>query len=114
MGLVVRVALILNSEAYLVRYSPGVMERVSERRGMPIVPCMVASPTHTLGTWLTIEGPTGARLRCRVTDVSAPKDRARHIRLKRLEVDYRSGQLLCSSKWQGKASECPVRYNYGD
>lgn len=103
-----RLVLILTTDAYAVRYAPGLMERVSERRGMEVVGCMVASPTHPLGAWLTITGPTGTRLRCRVTDTSQPRDRARHIRTKRIEVDYKSGFVLCGQQWQGKASECPV------
>lgn len=94
---------------YAVRYAPGVFERVAQARGMSIEACMVASPIHPLGAWLIVEGPTGARLRCRVLDVSAPQDKARHIRLRRIEVDPASGRRLCGAQWQGRAVECPVK-----
>lgn len=118
MGLVAHAALALALGAalvgadvrYAVRYAPGIFEQVAERRGIEPVSCMVAHPTEPIGTWLIVEGVrTGVRLRCRVLDVSAPADRARHIRLKRIEVDPASGAKLCGAQWHGKASECMVR-----
>lgn len=94
---------------YAVRYAPGVFEQVARNRGMEPAPCMVASPVHPLGAWLLVEGRTGRRLRCKVVDVSAPADRQRHIRLHRIEVDPRSGAILCGAQWQGRAAECPVK-----
>lgn len=82
---------------------------VARNRNMPIENCMVASPVHPLGQWLLVEGRAGRRLRCKVVDVSAPQDRARHIRTKRIEVDPASGAILCGQSWQGRAVECPVR-----
>ena len=94
---------------FAVRYAPGVMERVSRNRKLPIVDCMLAHPTLPLGQWVWIEGQTtGAGRRCRVTDVSHPRDKARHIRTKRIELDYTSSAALCGAKWKGKATECPV------
>lgn len=96
--------------AFAVRYAPGVFERVSRNRDMPIVSCMAAHPTLALGTWIEIEGPTGHREKARITDTSHPRDRARHIRLKRVELSYECSQRTCRKGWQGKASECPVRW----
>lgn len=117
MGLVAHLAFVLSVGAsmtgadtrFAVRYAPGVFERVAANRGMAIERCMVASPIHPLGAWLVVEGPTGARLRCKVLDVSAPQDRAGHIKRRIIEVDPRSGALLCGAQWRGKASECKVR-----
>ena len=116
-GLTIKACLLLSLGAgmfdsdvrFAGRYSPGGFERVAARRGMPVERCMVAHPTAALGTWLLVEGPTSKRLRCKVLDVSAPADKARHIRLKRIEVDPQSGALLCGSAWQGNPRECPVR-----
>lgn len=115
MGLVAHAALTLSLGAALtgadvrwaVRYSPGLMEQVARNRGMQPTACMVAHPTAPLGSWLIVAGQ--ARLRCQVVDTSAPQDKARHIRLRRIEVDPASGARLCGVRWQGKASECMVR-----
>lgn len=97
-------------QRWAVRYAPGVFEQVARNRGMAVERCMVASPVHPLGAWVLVEGAnTGRRLRCRVMDVSAPADRQRHIRLRRIEVDPRSGAELCGASWQGRAVECPVK-----
>lgn len=57
-------------------YSPGVMERVSRFRKMPVVDCMIASIYHNrLGEWVTVKSlKTGAVERCRVTDVTRKRD----------------------------------------
>lgn len=78
-------------------YRPGMMERVSANRGMPVVDCMVSSPYEKLNTWLYVQGPKGAKW-CRVTDVSHPKDRARHIqRGLVIEFDNRSARQVCGT-----------------
>lgn len=94
---------------YAVRYAPGVFEMIARNRGMAVERCMVASPVHDLGAWLTIEGRTGVRLKCKVLDVSSPRDRQRHIRNRIIEVDPKSGALLCGRYWKGAARECQVR-----
>lgn len=119
MGLVAHTVTVLSLGAalvgadvrYAVRYSPGVFERVAAHRGMAVQSCMVAHPTAPIGAWLLVEGK--ARLRCQVVDTSQPKDRPRHIRLRRIEVDPASGARLCGARWQGKASECRVLVRYG-
>lgn len=93
---------------WAVRYAPGVFEQVARNRGMAVERCMVASPVHSLGAWLYVEGRTGARLRCKVLDTSKPQDRPRHIRMRTIELDPKSGAILCGIRWQGKASECRV------
>lgn len=94
---------------FAVRYNPGVMERVSRNRKLPVVDCMLAHPTLKIGAWAWVEGQkTDVRRRCRVTDTSHPRDRARHIRTRRIELDYESSRAICGGWWKGKATECPV------
>lgn len=95
--------------AFAVRYDPGVFARVSRNRGLPIVACMVAHPTLPIGTWIEVDGPAG-RERARITDTSAPADKARHIRLKRVELDYSCARRVCPPGWQGAAVECPISW----
>ena len=115
MGLVAQAVLAVSMGAAMVgadvrsvvRYDPGVFEQVAARRGMAAQSCMVAHPTAPIGSWLLVEGK--ARLRCQVVDTSAPADRARHIRLRRIEVDPASGAKLCGARWTGNARECKVK-----
>ncbi|HEU5104198.1 MAG TPA: hypothetical protein VFU22_34510 [Roseiflexaceae bacterium] len=98
-------------EGVAPRYSPRVMENVSLRRDMPIVGCMVSSPRYGLGTWLWVYGAnTDTLLRCRVTDVSHPRDAARHIRTRReVELGYTEAQRLCGQEaMRDRPEECPV------
>ena len=76
---------------------------------MPVVDCMISSPTKKLGTWVYVRGKnTGKTLYCRVTDVSAPKDKARHIRNGLVaELDYDSTSIICGST-KLRNDECPV------
>lgn len=90
-------------------YNPGVMEQVARNRGMPIVGCMIASPRHAIGQWVIVEGRnTGKRLRCRVTDTSAPKDKARHLRQGLFELGYANTIDLCGST-KLRNRDCPIR-----
>ena len=93
--------------AYAVRYDPGLFGQVARNRGMAIVPCMAAHHSLPLGTWIEAEGP-GGRVVARITDTSAPGDRARHRRLKRMEFSYACSLDLCPPGWQGAAVECPI------
>jgi hypothetical protein len=98
-------------EGYAPRYSPGVMERVARTRDLEPVGCMVSSPTYPIGTWLYLYGKNTAALRyCRVTDVSAPKDRARHLRTKRVvELSYEAARDLCgAAAMDDPPTACPV------
>lgn len=90
-------------------YAPGVMERVSLNRGMPIVSCMIASPRHPIGTWVIVEGlNTGKRLRCRVTDTSAPEDKRRHLAQGLFELGWANTVDLCGST-RLRNRDCPIR-----
>lgn len=96
---------------YAPRYAPGVMERVSHNRRLATVECMVSSPVYPVGTWVWIWGKnTHALERCRVTDVSAAKDRDRHIRTKRIiEVGYEEARRICGeAHLQDRPEACPI------
>jgi hypothetical protein len=93
------------------RYSPGLMERVARNRGMDVEGCMVSSPFYDIGTRVIVYGPnTDRALSCTVVDVSAPKDRARHIRTRRItELSYPAALALCGRKHiNHRPEQCPV------
>ena len=85
------------------------MPRVARNRDMPPVACMVSSPVYPLGTRLWVYGhKMGALLHCTVVDVSADKDRERHIRTRRVvELDWAVTKQLCGST-KGRVVDCPV------
>lgn len=91
-------------------YAKGVMERVACNRDMSIVPCMIASPTIPIGTWVNVYGVnTGVVRECRVTDTSAQEDKARHIKLRRIELGYNEAISLCGKKaMKGPPEDCPI------
>jgi hypothetical protein len=93
-------------------YGIGVMEKVSRKRKLPLVDCMVSSPTEKIGTWMLVTSRKNGHQRlCRVTDVSAPKDKARHIRTGRvIELDWLSAKDLCDLRSVGQEPprKCPV------
>jgi len=97
------------TEGYAPHYDPGLMGAVADRRDMAQSSCMVSSPVYPLGTRLYVYGArTGALLRCQVVDVSHPRDKARHLRTKRLvELSYESARALCGTV-RGNSIECPV------
>lgn len=72
-------------------YSPGVMERVAAKRGLPVLRRMASVPDcGRIGWWVyaTVHGHTDRYL---VVDCSAPKDRPRHLRTGLvIEVNYGS------------------------
>jgi hypothetical protein len=96
-------------EGFAPHYAPGVMERVSRVRDLPIVSCMVASPLEEIGAWVYVYGVrTGALRYCRVTDTSQARDRARHLRTRRyVELDYGNTIAICGTT-RGRADACPV------
>ena len=111
--LYIALALLGGDEAagYAPRYSPGLMARVAERRGLPVVACMVSSPVYPVGTWVWVWGRnTNALERCRVTDVSAARDRERHIRTRRVvELGYDEAVRFCGAEHiNDRPEQCPV------
>ncbi len=116
-GLVTTAALVLTLGAgplqgydgIAAHYAPGVMERVSLNRAMPVVECMIASPRHDIGQWVIVEGRnTGKRLRCRVTDTSQPEDWQRHMDEGLFELGYANTIDLCGST-RLRNNECQIR-----
>jgi hypothetical protein len=97
---------------YAAHYRPGLMAKVSRNRGLPVVSCMVASPFHRVGTWLTVTSrKNGRSLRCRVTDVPHPRDRARIVRRGIVvEVDFTSAKALFGIRRVGQLAprDCKV------
>lgn len=101
---------------YAPHYGKGVMERVSRNRKLPLVKCMVSSPYEIIGTWLEVKSLIDQDvLVCRVTDVSADKDRPRHIKKHwAVELDFTSAKILCNIKSVGEkpARACPVEVRH--
>lgn len=96
-------------DGYAAHYSPGVFEQVRINRGLPKADCLISSDWHPLGTWVRVEGRrTGAVRVCEVADVSAPADRARHLRAHLFELDFRSAAHICGSTRLANR-ECPIR-----
>jgi hypothetical protein len=97
---------------FAAHYRPGLMDQVARRRGMPRVPCMVASPHYALGSWVKVRSQKNARfLYCRVTDVPQPYHRARLAQRKIVvELDFKSATFLCNIRWvkQEPPRTCPV------
>jgi hypothetical protein len=92
-------------------YDEGLMESVSANRGLPAVGCMVASPFDGIGDWLLVRSRvTDVVLSCRVTDVSAGRDRARHRSNRLYEFDTDSWRLLCAAAVVGSQPwrACPI------
>jgi len=99
------------STLYAAHYRPGLMEQVAQRRNMPLVDCMISSPWHPLNTWMRIESNVNGEFAyCRTTDVSAPRDQARHKRRQLIELDWRTAQRLCAISRVAERSPraCPV------
>jgi hypothetical protein len=97
---------------FAAHYRPGLMDQVARRRGMPRVPCMVASPHYTIGSWVIVRSQKNSRvLHCRVTDVPQPYHRAR-LQQRRIvvELDFKSATMLCNIRWvkQEPPKACPV------
>jgi hypothetical protein len=92
-------------------YDEGLMESVSAYRGLPTVGCMVTSPFDGIGDWLLVRSRvTDVVLSCRVTDVSAGRDRARHRSNRLYEFDTDSWRLLCDAVVVGSQPwrDCPI------
>lgn len=91
------------------RYSPGLMERVAERRGMAVQGCLISSAYYGVGTRLWVWGKQTSVLRlCTVVDVSHPRDVKRHRRTGRIiELSHTAARELCGST-SDPPSRCPV------
>jgi hypothetical protein len=78
-------------------YGVGIMEHVADLRGMAHEPCMVSSPYYPLGVRLRVTRiATGHTEICRTFDVSAPQDRAGHIRRNIVvELGWPAARRLC-------------------
>lgn len=102
---------------FAAHYRPGLMQRVARVRGMEIVACMVASPHHRIGTWLSIHSAKYKKtLNCRVTDVPKAAHRAALIKRKIVtELDFESAMVLCGIKRlrERPPSACPVVVTLG-
>ncbi len=97
------------NEHIAAHYSKGLMDRVAVRRGLPVTDCMLASPLHPIGAWVEVWGlNTNERQMCQVVDTSQPRDRARHIRTRLVELRWESAALLCGNTTL-RNDECPVR-----
>jgi hypothetical protein len=94
---------------FATHYDLGLFEVVRLNRGLPKANCYTSSDWHELGSFVEVEGlRTGVRRVCQVTDVSAPPDRARHMRVGLVELDYRSAQVICGRAFRSRWRECPV------
>ena len=96
-------------EGFAPRYAPHLMAHVASRRGMRPAACMVSSPVLPVGRWEYIYGVnTGALRHCLIVDVSAPKDRHRHIKTRRIaEIAFEDARDLCGHTTEPVES-CPI------
>lgn len=96
-------------EGYATHYAPGLFARVARNRGLPPADCHIASDWHPLGARVLVEGRrTGVVRVAQVSDVSAPKDRARHMWAKLVELSYACAQAVCGAAFGGPWRWCPV------
>jgi hypothetical protein len=95
-------------DGFAPRYSPHLMQRVAERRGLSTEGCLISSAYYPLGTRLAVWGVNTKVLRwCTVVDVSHPLDVARHKRTKRIiELDAAMAPIICGNL--GKPTDCGV------
>ena len=96
-------------EGHAPHYARNLMDRVAARRDLAPAPCMVSSPRYAIGSFVYVYGKqTGALRHCKVVDVSADADRARHIRTGReVELDYAVTAAICGTT-RGSVAECGV------
>lgn len=90
-------------------YAKNVMEQVARNRDMQPAACMVSRPRGPIGGWVWVYGhKTGTLLRCKIVDVSHPRDLGRHERTGRVvEISYEVTKHLCMTT-KGSVKECPV------
>ena len=94
---------------YAPHYSAGLMKKVALRRDISPVSCMVSRPRGPLGGWVWVYGVnTQTLLRCKIVDVSAPRDLARHVRTKRIaELSFEVTAALCG-RTDERVIDCPI------
>jgi hypothetical protein len=94
---------------FVPHYRLHLMRAVAERRDVVQTACMVASPRYSIGDWVWLYRiQTGKLLHCQVVDVSAPQDRRRHHRTRRVvELSYEVTCVICGSTLE-RADRCPV------
>jgi hypothetical protein len=97
------------SEGYAPHYSKNLMAQVARNRDIVPSACMVSRPRGPIGGWVWVYGVrTGALLHCKIVDVSAPVDLARHERTGRIaEISYEVAAELCGSTRE-RVIDCPV------
>lgn len=85
------------------------MAKVAANRDLRPVACMVSRPRGPIGGWVWVYGKrTGALLRCKIVDVSHPRDLARHERMRRVaELSYEVTAAICGSTRE-RVIDCPV------
>lgn len=99
---------------YAPHYSPHLMAKVAHRRHIaPATPseCIVSSPRYPLRTQLYVYGVnTGILKKCLVVDVSADRDRPRHLRTGReVELSWELTPVFCGPEGRRSRPEaCPV------
>lgn len=94
---------------YATHYAAGLFEKVRLARALPPAGCYTSSDWHELGSFVEVRGlRTEVIRRCEVADISAPADRARHMRDGLVELDYASAQAICGKWWSGPWRQCPV------
>jgi hypothetical protein len=102
--------------AIAAHYSPGVFAKAARRHGLPPFDgCHITTPWHhdpsDLGKVVDVRSETnGAVLACRISDFSADKDHARHLRNRLVEIDFTSATVLCeiTRVAEKPARMCPV------
>lgn len=96
-------------EGYATHYAPGLFARVAHSRGLPAADCHIASDWHLLGSRVLVVGQrTGVARVAQVSDVSAPEDRARHMRNGLFELSYQCARAVCGAAFGGPWRWCPV------
>lgn len=99
-------------EGFAPHYAPGLMEKVARKRGMPTSGCLASSPLYPLGTVVHVHATRlDKHATCRIVDQSHPRDRARHIRTRRiLELSWPDAKRLCGLRFVGQEppEHCPV------
>lgn len=97
---------------YAAHYGVGRMERAAQLHGLSATKCMVASSWYPLGTWLDVKSHVTERtLRCRVSDVTHPRD-VREVRRRNIVIEFGAANIkaMCNLDFvaQEPPRKCPV------